>query len=81
MKPKLYEITEKESKGRSITTIPASIEDFREERLPLKKSKKIEKPKVKIAEEIFRNNPEYTPLDMCFIASKHAIQSALAMKN
>ncbi len=109
---KLYEIIERGSEERSITIIPASIEDFRKEKLPLftavkregvviygdidlsinstppsekykeffKKSEEFEKSKVKIAEEIFRNNPEFTPVDMCFVASKHAIQIALAMK-
>ena len=111
-KRKLHEIIEKKSEERSVTIVPASIEDFRGEKLPLftavkregiivygdidlrinsrppaekykeffKKSEKFEKSKVKIAKEIFRNNPEYTPVDMCFVASKHAIQIALAMK-
>jgi predicted nucleotidyltransferase len=109
---KLHETIEKESKEKSITIVPASIEDFKKERLPLftvvkregiiiygnidlninpappsekykeffKKSEEFEKSKVKIAEEIFKNNPEFTPVDLCFVASKHAIQVALAMR-
>jgi HEPN domain-containing protein len=36
--------------------------------------------KVKMAEEIFKEHPSYGDADLCFIASKHAIQMALAMK-
>lgn len=45
-----------------------------------RKSKEFEMQKVKMAEDILREHPLYGTVDLCFIASKHAIQIALAMK-
>lgn len=45
-----------------------------------KKSKEFETDKVKIAEDILKDHPSYGTADLCYIASKHAIQMALAMK-
>ncbi len=44
------------------------------------KSKEFETSKVKMAEEILKEHPSYGSADLCFVASKHAIQMALAMK-
>ncbi|MEW6214172.1 MAG: nucleotidyltransferase domain-containing protein [Nitrospirota bacterium] len=46
----------------------------------LRKSKEFEMLKVKMAEEILKEHPSYGAVDLCFIASKHAIQMALATK-
>ncbi len=45
-----------------------------------KKSKEFEIKKVEMAEEILKDHPTYGAVDLCFIASKHAIQMALAIK-
>jgi len=45
-----------------------------------KRSAEFEGHKVKIAEDIFKERPSYDVADLCYIASKHAIQAALAMK-
>lgn len=45
-----------------------------------KKSKEFEMQKVIIAEEMLKRHPDYGTADLCFVASKHAIQMALAMK-
>lgn len=44
------------------------------------RSKEFEMQKVKIAEDILSEHPDYGTAELCFVASKHAIQSALAMK-
>lgn len=44
------------------------------------KSREFEVRKVKMAEEILKDHPTYGTVDLCFVASKHAIQMALAMK-
>lgn len=36
--------------------------------------------KVKMAEDILKGHPSYGAVDLCFVASKHAIQITLAMK-
>ena len=108
----LYDIETDAEKENSITIVPASIEEFRKEKIPLytavkkegkiiwgdedltinpeplhfkyaealRKSKEFEMQKVKIAEDILKEHPSYGAVDLCFIASKHAIQMALAMK-
>ncbi len=45
-----------------------------------KKSKEFETKKVEMAEDILREHPSYCTADLCFVAAKHAIQMALAMK-
>lgn len=45
-----------------------------------KKSKEFETQKVTWAEEMLKRHPSYGSADLCFIAAKHAIQMALAMK-
>lgn len=45
-----------------------------------KKSKEVETKKIEIAQEILKEHPDYGSCALCFIASKHAIQMALAMK-
>jgi predicted nucleotidyltransferase len=108
----LYDIETDAEKENRITLVPASIEEFREEKIPLytavkkegkiiwgnvdltinpeppytkyaeafRKSKEFEMQKVKMAEDILREHPSYGAVDLCFVASKHAIQIALAMK-
>ena len=44
------------------------------------KSKKFETRKVDIAKKILEEYPDYGASNICFIASKHAIQASLAMK-
>src|SRR3972149_3909207 len=44
------------------------------------KSKEFETKKVKMAENIIKEYPSYGSADLCFVASKHAIQMALAMR-
>ena len=44
------------------------------------KSKEFEAKKVKMAEDIIKEYPSYGSADLCFVASKHAIQMALAMR-
>ena len=44
------------------------------------KSREFEVRKVKMAEDILKEHPSYGAVDLCFIASKHAIQMVLAMK-
>lgn len=44
------------------------------------KSKEFETKKVKMAENILKEYPSYGSADLCFVASKHAIQMALAMR-
>ncbi|MFN3480968.1 MAG: nucleotidyltransferase domain-containing protein [Thermodesulfovibrionales bacterium] len=97
---------------RSITLVPAIVEEFKLEKIPLftvikreglilhgnidltinpemphikyaeyfEKSREFESRKVEMAEEILRDHPDFDVTDLCFIASKHAIQMALAMK-
>lgn len=96
----------------SVTIVPASVDDFQKEKIPLytaakkegriiygetdltinpeephikyaeafEKSKEFEMKKVKMAEEILKEYPSYGAVDLCFVASKHAIQMVLAMK-
>jgi predicted nucleotidyltransferase/HEPN domain-containing protein len=46
-----------------------------------RRSKEFETGKVKMAEEILKRHPDYGgAADICFVAAKHAIQAALAMK-
>jgi len=45
-----------------------------------KKSRVFEAEKVEIAESILKERPDYGSAELCFIAAKHAIQMALAMK-
>lgn len=44
------------------------------------RSKKFETHKIEMAERIFKEYPGYGSPDLCFVASKHAIQMALAMR-
>jgi len=44
------------------------------------RSAELERSKVKIAERILKEYPHYGSAELCFFASKHAIQAALAMK-
>jgi len=44
------------------------------------KSREVETHKVEMAEKILKEHPDYGSADLCFVASKHAIQMALAMK-
>jgi len=108
----LYDIETDVEKEKIVTLVPASIEEFRKEKIPLytavktegkiiwgnvdltinpeppytkyaealRKSKEFEMQKVKMAEDILREHPSYGTADLCFIASKHAIQIALAIK-
>ena len=108
----LYDIETDAEKENSVTIIPASVEEFRNEKVPLytaikkegkifwgnvdltinpepphikyaeafRKSKEFEMQKIKMSEEILKDHPSYGSADLCFIASKHAIQMALAMK-
>lgn len=108
----LYEIENDTEEEKSITLVPATIEDFIKEKIPLytavkkegkiiwggvdltinpepphikyaeafKKSKEFEMQKVKMAEEILKDHPSYGAADLCFVASKHALQMTLAMK-
>ena len=108
----LYEIEEDVAKNRNITLVPASVEAFQRENLPLftavkkegkiimgeiditsntepppikyaeyfEKSKELETKKVKMAEDMLKEYPSYGSADLCFVASKHAIQMALAMR-
>lgn len=43
-------------------------------------SREFEMQKVKIAEDILSRHSDYGTAELCFVASKHAIQAALAMK-
>lgn len=45
-----------------------------------KESREFESRKIKIAEELLGKDTGYGIADFCFVASKHAIQAALAMK-
>lgn len=45
-----------------------------------KKSKELETRKVEMAEKLIKEYPDYGHVDLSFVASKHAIQMALAMK-
>jgi len=45
-----------------------------------KRSKEFEVQKIKIAEDILSKHPGYGSAELCFVASKHAIQAVLAMK-
>lgn len=108
----LYEIERDVAEDRNITLVPASVEAFQRENLPLytavkkegkiimgeiditinpepprikyaeyfEKSKEFETKKVKMAEDILKQYHSYGSADLCFVASKHAIQMALAMK-
>jgi predicted nucleotidyltransferase len=108
----LETIVREASEERTVTVVPASLEDFRKERNPLytavkkegiillgdtdftinpappavkysdffRKSKEFEEGKVRIAEEILKEHPDHDVTDFCYVASKHAIQAALAMK-
>lgn len=44
------------------------------------RSKEFETKKVKMAEDILKEHPSYGSADLCFVASKHAVQMALAMR-
>jgi predicted nucleotidyltransferase len=108
----LYKIKSEIDSEKMVTIVPASIEEFQKEKIPLytavkregkilsgnvdmtinpepphkkyaeyfEKSKKFETEKVEIAERILKEHPDHNPIDLCFVASKHAIQMALAMK-
>src|SRR3972149_1063110 len=45
-----------------------------------KESREFESRKIKIAEELLEKDMGYGITDFCFVASKHALQAALAMK-
>lgn len=45
-----------------------------------KESREFESRKVKIAEDLLAKDMGYGVADLCYVASKHAIQAALAMK-
>lgn len=108
----IYEIEREISHERSITIVPTTVEEFRDEKNPLftavkregkiiygdidmtinpespkrkykdyfERSKEFETHKVEMAERIFNEYPYYGSSDLCYLASKHAIQIALAMK-
>lgn len=108
----LYEIERDTADERSITLLPALVEDFHKEKIPLytaakkegriiwgdvdltinpenprtkyadafERSKEFETKKVDMAVDILKEYPSYGSADLCFVASKHAIQMALAMK-
>jgi len=44
------------------------------------RSKEFETKKIEMAERIHKDHPSYGTAELCFVASKHAIQMALAMK-
>lgn len=44
------------------------------------KSREFERRKVEMAERILEEHPSYGSADLCFVASKHAVQMALAMR-
>ncbi len=99
-------------KGRNVTLVPSSLEDFQKERIPLytaakkegkliygdvdrsinpeppevkyseffKRSREFESQKVKIAEELLGKELLSGVGAFCYVASKHAVQAALAMK-
>jgi len=97
---------------RDITIEPASLDDFRDEKLPLytaikregeviwgevdrsilpispeikysefiRRSYEFESSKIKIAQELLEKDLSSGIGEICFVAAKHAIQAALAMK-
>jgi len=97
---------------RHITIEPASLDDFRDEKIPLytaikregevlwgevdqsilptapeikysefiKKSYEFESNKIRIAQELLEKDLTSGIVEICFVAAKHAIQAALAMK-
>lgn len=103
---------EKVVDDRNITIVPATVEDFEKERLPLftavkhegriiygeanlsinpedpltkyanffERSADYEKQKVEIAEELLAKGIISSIGELCFVAAKHAVQAALAMK-
>jgi len=108
----MYDIGRSVDTDRCITIIPASVEDFQKEKLPLytaakregkilygnadlsinpepertkyadffKNSHRFESQKVTIAEQLLGENLTSGIAELCFVASKHAIQAALAME-
>ena len=103
---------ERRIRGRNVTLVPSSLEDFQKEKIPLftaakregkiiygdvdrsinpeppelkyseffKRSRQFESQKVRIAEELLEKDLLSGVSDFCYVASKHAIQAALAMK-
>lgn len=43
-------------------------------------SKDFEMGKIKMVEKIKKEHPSYSGIELCFVASKHAVQASLAMK-
>jgi len=113
MEKSVRDIERSISAERSITIIPSSLEDFKNERIPLytavkregkiiygnadlsinpeppeikysgffKKSYEFETQKIRVAEELLEKDLLTSGIvDLCYVASKHAIQAALAMK-
>jgi len=62
--------------GLSVSPLPPSTK-YAE---AFERSKEFETKKVEMAERILKEFPSYGSADLCFVASKHAIQMALAMK-
>ncbi len=44
------------------------------------RSKEFETGKIKMVEDIKKDYPSYRGIELCYVASKHAIQACLAMK-
>lgn len=108
----IYDISRGVDAERSITIIPASLEAFQKEKLPIytavkregrliygdadlsinpepekikyaeffRRSHEFETQKIRIAEELLGKKLTSGIAEFCFVASKHAIQAALAMK-
>ncbi len=78
----LYTAVKKEGRiiwGKADLTISQEKPDIKYAEA-FKKSKEFETQKVITAEEILKRHPSYGTAELCYIASKHAIQMALAMK-
>ena len=108
----VYDIARSVDTERCITIIPASLEGFQKEKLPIytavkregkiiygdtdlsinpepakvkyseffRNSHRFESQKIGIAEELLGKDLTSGIPELCFVASKHAIQAALAMK-
>lgn len=108
----IYDIARSSDTDRSITIIPASLEAFQKEKLPIytavkregkiiygeadlsmnpepatvkysdffRNSHRFESQKIRIAKELLEEDFTSGIAELCFVASKHAIQVALAMK-
>jgi predicted nucleotidyltransferase len=78
----LYTAVKKEGKiiwGNVDLTISQEKPDIKYAQA-FKKSKEFETQKVITAEEMLKKHPSYGTAELCYIAAKHAIQMALAMK-